>query len=591
MKVFIWIILLFQVILAADRAHHAKLRQHAQENFKCLILEENNVRTFKGFTSSDPDEIKVFTKPAIYAPAEMMLATDHSLRVIEIYAKSLNSLKSYIDSICKSIELVPAFSIKKRQTGENLDVEKIVDSGDPANRIDVVFMGDGYTADEREQFFGDIRRLTDDMFNGETFRSYLPLFNIWAVFVESVESGIGYDGPKDTAFRLYRTAGTLRGVFTANAQFARQLCQEMGPASCDYPSIIGNDDYYGGLEGEFVISTKSNRTGTVVLRHEMGHNFVNVGEEYDNGSSYFGVNSASNLANVTHKWGHWLTGQSVREERATYRLLAYPWADLSRGQQSFPFISDGNYSRWYILVSVSAAGEENSLEFVLDGEVLPWQSRMSDDREFYDWHGNDGFTAGEHSFIVRSLTPSTNLNIPRMICSITIHEFGTEEEFQSQNDVVSAYPTWDVARRVTYRPTNAGCLMRNMTSNYFCSVCKEGMWYQFLQRISLIDAVKVHQTPNADRTKRVVLNTLKLGQLREGGTEIDNERLEIRWSHSGLDRPEFDDRFEIDAEGGAWSVLVKFFTPEVRYDPNGLLQDVEYFTVTFQANSTSTGTP
>lgn len=73
-----------------------------------------------------------------------------------------------------------------------------------------------------------------------------------------------------------------------------------------------------------------------------------------------------------------------------------------------------------------------------------------------------------------------------MICSITIHEFGGDEEFNIDNEHVSAYPTWDVARRVTYRPTNAGCLMRNMTSNSFCSVCKEGMWYQFLQRISLI---------------------------------------------------------------------------------------------------------
>lgn len=173
-----------------------------------------------------------------------------------------------------------------------------------------------------------------------------------------------------------------------------KICQEMGPATCDYPSIIGNDDYYGGLEGEFVISTKSNRTGTVVLRHEMGHNFVSVGEEYDNGSSYFGVNSASTLAEVTDKWGHWLSGQSAREERVVYRLLAYPWADLSRGDQSFTFTSDGQYARWYILVSVSAAGEENSLEFVLDGEVLPWQTRGSDDREFYDWRSDEGFSSG-----------------------------------------------------------------------------------------------------------------------------------------------------------------------------------------------------
>lgn len=73
-----------------------------------------------------------------------------------------------------------------------------------------------------------------------------------------------------------------------------------------------------------------------------------------------------------------------------------------------------------------------------------------------------------------------------MLCSVQLHEFGNENEFHIDNDHISAYPIWDDIRRVTYRPTNAGCLMRNMTSNQFCSVCKEGMWHQFLRRISLI---------------------------------------------------------------------------------------------------------
>lgn len=155
--------------------------------------------------------------------------------------------------------------------------------------------------------------------------------------------------------------------------------------------------------------------------------------------------------------------------------------------------------------------------------------------------------------------------------------------------------------------------MRNMTHTEFCSVCKEGMWYQFLRRISLIgenkntrvemevklitnfliftDDVNVSKIPNSDRTKRVVLNTLKLGQLRESGNEIENETLVVRWSHAGQERPEFNDQFEIDAEGGSWSVDVEFVTPEVRYDPNGLLRDVVNFTITFPVNATMHSVP
>lgn len=106
---------------------------------------------------------------------------------------------------------------------QNPEIVKIIDGGDQENRIDVVFMGDGYTADEREEFFDDIRRLTEEMFEGVTFKSYLPVFNIWAVFVPSVDSGIGYDGAKNTPFRLYRAQGQLRGIYTGNAQYARTV--------------------------------------------------------------------------------------------------------------------------------------------------------------------------------------------------------------------------------------------------------------------------------------------------------------------------------------------------------------------------------
>lgn len=74
--------------------------------------------------------------------------------------------------------------------------------------------------------------------------------------------------------------------------------------------------------------------------------------------------------------------------------------------------------------------------------------------------------------------------------------------------------------------------------------------------------------------------------MRAPGNEVENESLVVRWFHGGQERPELNDQFVINAEGGAWSVAVQFLTPEVRYDPNGLLHDSENFTVTLPANST-----
>jgi hypothetical protein len=119
-------------------------------------------------------------------------------------------------------------------------------------------------------------------------------FNVYAVFVPSKVSGIGDGSPKDTAFRLYRDpAGSKRGIMPGN-ESALVRAMNMAPAT-DYPIVLANDDYYGGLGGRWAISTRSRATGLMVLRHELGHNFGEVGEEYDNGYVYRGANASRSI--------------------------------------------------------------------------------------------------------------------------------------------------------------------------------------------------------------------------------------------------------------------------------------------------------
>jgi len=538
----------------------------------CTILSTSTERVAYKDVTESPSGTYVVSRLASSPVNDPTLKIEDNSRIFDIYSQQQSVVDAQIAHLCVSQETV---SVPKSETKQR-EIRKIVDNGDQSNRIDVVFMGDGYTSEEKDQFFDDMDRLTQDMFNDVTFRSYLPVFNIWAIFEPSVESGIGYDGAINTAFRLYRASGQLRGIYTGNAAYARQICALTGASGCDYPSLIGNDDFYGGLGGEFVISTKSERTGTVVLRHEMGHNFVNVGEEYDGGSVYRGVNSASSLATV--KWGHWLTGE-LRAERAQIRIQDYRWEDLANGPQDFRFSSDGTFDRWFLEVTVSAAGEADCLEFTLDGQVLNWTSSGYDDREFYNWGGFEGFEAGDHVFTVRSKTSPTHPAIDRMICSVTLHEFGTEEEFSMSNDVVSAYPTWDYLNRVTYRPTNALCLMRNMTSRHFCEVCQEGMWYQFFMRIGIIDNLTIAEEMDPTMTKKVTVHTLGLGQLRDPENVVDGEHLEIKWFYENMEYSGLRDQFTIDARVGNWRVDVKLITPEVRSDPNGLLEDSQTFVI------------
>jgi hypothetical protein len=109
------------------------------------------------------------------------------------------------------------FRMAQKRRKQDVEIRPLRESGPSSNRIDVVFMGDGYTADEREKMFADMGRLVDDMWGDVTFASYLPVFNIWALFEESAESGIGVNSqPRDTAYRLYRTGTQLRGICTGD---------------------------------------------------------------------------------------------------------------------------------------------------------------------------------------------------------------------------------------------------------------------------------------------------------------------------------------------------------------------------------------
>ncbi|ETV99359.1 hypothetical protein H310_08073 [Aphanomyces invadans] len=463
-------------------------------------------------------------------------------------------------------------------------IRKIVDSGDPKNRIDVVFMGDGYTAAEESKFFGDMKRLTNDMFTGDTFAQYLPLFNIWASFVPSAQSGIGVGGkPRDTAFGLYRDGTELRAVYTSKPTVARSVCAQTGTNACDFPSLIANDDFYGGLGGEFVISTRSPTSGTMVLRHEMGHNFGKVGEEYDGGQVYSGANSAQSASAIT--WKHWLTEPNKLTEQKWAQLYQkHIWYDLKNGAYTMDFKSTGGFKRWYIILSVSGADTQDSLSVTLDGKPLAWKTQGLKDRTFYTWTSNTGFSAGAHKLVVKA-GGSFSGPIIKQLCNAEISEYAGENEYHQDNEYIGIYPTYDINKVKTVRPNNEKCLMRNMTSTHFCSPCQENMWQQFLSRVSFIDNVAV-------TGKKVALQLIPLAQLRvptdpfvqSNPALAAAEKYTVSWFNNGKEVAKFKNKFAVDtatvqSKSSSWSVTVQFSTPSVRLDSKNVMKASKSFTV------------
>jgi len=103
---------------------------------------------------------------------------------------------------------------------------------------------------------------------------------------------------------------------------------------------------------------------------------------------------------------------------------------------------------------------------------------------------------------------------------------------------------------------------------------------QFFAFISVIDDVMVQCVGQSQA--RIILNTVKLGQLREGGPN-PGERLDVEWYYNGGLIPEFNNLFSVqvntDLFVGSWTVQVHYVTPLVRHDPQQLLYFFQEFQV------------
>ena len=63
-------------------------------------------------------------------------------------------------------------------------------SGDPSDKVDLLLLGDGYTADEMDKFEARARELADRLFSVSPFKERAADFNVWALAVPVPESGV-----------------------------------------------------------------------------------------------------------------------------------------------------------------------------------------------------------------------------------------------------------------------------------------------------------------------------------------------------------------------------------------------------------------
>ncbi len=206
--------------------------------------------------------------------------------------------------------------------------ETIVDNGPSENRLDIVFLGDGYTAGQLTQFRRDVLDVVEQFAAASPYDGFMPLINVHIVNVVSNQSGI--DDPaagvsRDTALDLsFNIGNTQRCVYTRSAYKVYEAASLV--PEYDEIFVLANDPQYGGCGGDFACFTLHPTAGEIAI-HEFGHSFGLLADEYGGNSNpprnepgAVNVTLARNLSGLAQvgKWDYWVpSGQSIPTPEGT----------------------------------------------------------------------------------------------------------------------------------------------------------------------------------------------------------------------------------------------------------------------------------
>ena len=193
-------------------------------------------------------------------------------------------------------------------------------NGSPANRVDIVIVGDGYTSLELSQakYATDVEALLDKLFAQEPYREYQHYFNVHRVDVASSQSGA--DHPSRGEFRntalnaTYDCNGTTRLVCADAAAVSAVLSRSIPDMNArDIIVVLVNDPEYGGSGGGSQAVVAMHADAGELLLHELGHHFGLLADEYGGDPTISCSMFEPPAANATHetrrealKWRAWV---------------------------------------------------------------------------------------------------------------------------------------------------------------------------------------------------------------------------------------------------------------------------------------------
>ena len=175
------------------------------------------------------------------------------------------------------------YHIIKETTAAGDVIYEARQSGDPHEKVDLVFVAEGYTAEDQDKFKADVDRFSGYLFSVEPYQSARDRFNIRGIFRPSPERAM--DEPRQGVFKKT----VLNASFNAFDLDRYMLIEKNHrlhdiAAQVPYDAIIVlvNSRRYGGgsICIDYCVSTTDNAASKMVFLHELGHSFAYLGDEY-----------------------------------------------------------------------------------------------------------------------------------------------------------------------------------------------------------------------------------------------------------------------------------------------------------------------
>jgi IgA Peptidase M64/Secretion system C-terminal sorting domain len=204
-------------------------------------------------------------------------------------------------------------------------IDTILNNGLASKRVKFVFLSDGFTSTQMPDFVAKVGNFKNNFFAQPPFSNYKNFFNVYAIKVPSVESGIDHPGTANDIVENLGThpalvantyfnstfdyAGIHRLVFPQNAVAINNVLFNNFP-TYNQIFVFANSAFYGGSGGSYATATVNASSDEVAI-HEIGHSFAFLADEYLIGGQGERPNRTTVTDSTTVKWKNWLGGNGI----------------------------------------------------------------------------------------------------------------------------------------------------------------------------------------------------------------------------------------------------------------------------------------